>query len=243
MILTCSIEHDLTESERMVVDYINANEAIISELTISQIAEHAYCSMSTVSRAIRKCGYASLAEMRVKLSSAAKAQDESLLVNEILAKSYVECTRTIENIQTSAILKIVEYIRQANRIFIISSGSTVLVAQELEFHLQCQRCSVWTISDSRMQSQMDRFAKEGDLVIIISVANSTPELAIAAERSKQQGANVVVCCCKPNTPLEQFADVFLLGYSQPIFPNHIYGGTSRLALQIFVRTIVEYMGI
>lgn len=243
MILTCSIGHDLTESERMVVDYINANETIISELTISQIAEHAYCSMSTVSRAIRKCGYASLAEMRVKLSSVAKTQDESLLVNEILAKSYIECTRTIENIQTSSILKIVEYIRNANRIFIISSGSTVLVAQELEYHLQCQRCSVWTISDSRMQSQLDRFAKEGDLVIIISVANSTPELAIAAERGKQQGANVVVCCCKPNTPLEQFADVFLLGYSQPIYPNHIYGSTSRLALQIFVRTIVEYMGI
>lgn len=243
MILTCSIEHDLTESEKMVVNYINANESRISELTISQIAEHAYCSMSTVSRAIRKCGYASLAEMRVKLSSAAKTQDESLLVNEILAKSYIECTRTIENIQTSSILKIVEYIRNANRIFIISSGSTVLVAQELEYHLQCQRCSVWTISDSKMQSQLDRFAKEGDLVIIISVANSTPELAIAAERGKQQGANVVVCCCKPNTPLEQFADVFLLGYSQPIYPNHIYGSASRLALQIFVRTIVEYMGI
>ena len=226
MMLTCSIEYELTESEKMVVDYINANEAIIGDLTISQIAEHAYCSMSTVSRAIRKCGYASLAEMRVKLASAAKSQEQSLLVN----------------IQTSSIMKIVEYIRQANRIFIISSGSTVLVAQELEFHLQCQRCSVWTISDSRMQSQMDRFAREGDLVIIISVANSTPELAMAAERSKQQGAHVVVCCCKPNTPLEQFADVFLLGYSQPIYPNHIYGSTSRLALQIFVRTIIEYMG-
>ena len=68
----------------MVVDYINANEAIIGDLTISEIAEHAYCSMSTVSRAIRKCGYASLAEMRVKLASAAKSQEQSLLVNEIL---------------------------------------------------------------------------------------------------------------------------------------------------------------
>lgn len=242
MILACSIAHELTESEKMVMDYINANETAIGELTISQIAEHAYCSMSTVSRAIRKCGYSSLAEMRVKLSSAAASEKQSHLVNEILAKSYTECVRTIENIQTSSILKIVEYIRQANRIFIISSGSTALVAQELEFHLQCQRCSVWTISDSRMQSQMDRFAKENDLVIIISVANSTPELAMAAERSKQQGAKVVVCCCKPNTPLEQFADVFLLGYSQPIVPNHIYGSTSRLALQIFVRTIIEYMG-
>lgn len=241
MILACSIAHELTESEKMVVDYINANEAIIGDLTISQIAEHAYCSMSTVSRAIRKCGYASLAEMRVKLSSTT-SEKQAHLVNEILAKSYTECVRTIENIQTRSILKIVEYIRQANRIFIISSGSTALVAQELEFHLQCQRCSVWTISDSRMQSQMDQFAKENDLVIIISVANSTPELAIAAEQSKQRGAKVVVCCCKPNTPLEQFADVFLLGYSQPIVPNHIYGSTSRLALQIFVRTIIEYMG-
>ena len=50
MMLTCSIEYELTESEKMVVNYINANEAIIGDLTISQIAEHAYCSMSTVSR-------------------------------------------------------------------------------------------------------------------------------------------------------------------------------------------------
>ena len=41
--------------------------------------------------------------------------------------------------------------------------------------------------------------------------------------------------------LEEFSDITIYGHTQPIYPNRIFGGTSRLALMIITRTIVEYM--
>lgn len=243
MELNCRTDRKLTAAEQTVVDYISRNEHLVAELTITDIAERAFVSTATVSRAIRKCGYENLAELRYKIASQDKLQTNLILVNEILSKSYEECIKTLENIRIGAILQVAEYIRKANRIFIIGCGITSLVAQEFEFNLQCQGYHVWSISDSEIIKRMDKLVGKNDIVFIYSVANSTPELAIAAEHSKHKGAKVVVCCCKEGTPLENFADVFILGRTSMIAPNKLYGSTSRLALQIIMRTIVEYLAI
>ena len=59
--------------------------------------------------------------------------------------------------------------------------------------------------------------------------------------AKETGAKVVTCCCTKGTALDELSDIVLYGYTQPIYPNRIFGGTSRLALMIMTRTIVEYM--
>lgn len=241
MDINCRNDRKLTVAEQTVVDYIRQNEQLVAELTITDIAERAFVSPATVSRAIRKCGYESLTELRYKIAAQDKLRANLTLVNEILAKSYEECIRTLENIQINAIMRVADYIRKARRIFIIGCGITSLVAQEFEFQLQCQGYNVWSISDSEMLKRMDRLANEGDLVFIFSVANSTPELAVAAQLSKDKKARVVVCCCKEGTALEEIADEFILGYSSVIAPNYRYGSTSRVALQIITRTIIEYL--
>ena len=241
MVLNCRAGRKLTMTEQAVADYINQNEPLVAELTITDIAERAFVSPATVSRTIRKCGYESLTELRYKIASQDKLQENLVVVNEILAKSYEECIHTLENIQINAILRVADYIHNAKRIFLIGCGLTSLVAQEFEFQLQCQGYNVWMISDSEMLKRMDKLARDGDLVFIFSVANSTPELAIAARYSKEKNGKVVVCCCKKGTPLETYADVFILGCSSVISPNYMYGSTSRLALQIIARTIVEYL--
>ncbi len=43
------------------------------------------------------------------------------------------------------------------------------------------------------------------------------------------------------TVLDELCDLALYGYSQPIYPNRFFGGTSRIGLMIMTRTIVEYM--
>lgn len=240
MDMISSIE-TLTEAEQAVVACINKAGQNITEMNISDIASAAFVSISTVSRTIRKCGYGNLAEMRFKLSESNHEMESSNLINKVLATSYKECTTTIESIQIKSIFQIADYIKRAGKIFVVGRGLTSLVAQEFEFQLQCQRFPVWTISDSEMLKRMDRITRSGDLVIIFSVANSTPELAIAASLSKQNGANVVVCCCKKNTEIERLADVFVWGRSTPILPNKLYGSTSRLALHIISRTIIEYL--
>jgi DNA-binding MurR/RpiR family transcriptional regulator len=92
-----------------------------------------------------------------------------------------------------------------------------------------------------MMRKMDLFCSEKDLVFVLSVKNSTPELSIAMRLAKKNGAKVACCCCSEGTVLDELSDMMLYGYSQTVYPNRFFGGVSRTGLMIMTRTIVEYM--
>ena len=175
MKISCCDGRKLTATEQTAIDYINHNTELVAELSITEIAERAFVSTATVSRAIRKCGYENLMELRYKIASPDKMQHNLAQVNKILAKSYEECIKTIDNIRIPSVLSAAEYIRKAKRIFIVGCGVTYLVVQEFEFQLQCQGFHVWSISDSQMLKQLDKFVSDEDVVFVLSVANSPPE--------------------------------------------------------------------
>ena len=239
--MLCSPQTPLTDSERSAVDYINKQRCIINLLSIDDVAEGAFVSNATVSRAIRKCGFASFSEMKYRLSEDAKNNSSTYEMNRVLSKSYTECVETIKMIDIPSVIETVRMIRKASMIYLLANGLTALIANEFCIQLQCQKIKVCVISDSEMMRKMDLFATSNDLIFVLSVKNSTPELSIGTALAKRAGAKIVTCCCTRGTPLDELSDVTLYGYSQPIYPNRIFGGTSRLGLMIITRTIVEYM--
>ena len=241
MKIECLPGQKLTDSEQAVVDYIENQQCIIDLLSLEDIAKGAFVSNATVSRTIRKCGYSSFSEMKYRLSEDTKQHAQSQEMNRILSKSYTECVETIKRIDISAVLKMVKELRQASVIYLLANGLTALIANEFAIQLQCQKMKVCLITDSEMMKKIDLLANPTDLVLVLSVKNSTPELAIGLKLAKQAGAKTAVCCCTPGTVLDDLADTILYGYTQPIAPNRIFGGTSRLALMIMTRTIVEYI--
>lgn len=241
MKITCLPTDRLSDSERAVVEYINKQSCIINLLSIDDVAHGAFVSNATVSRAVRKCGFSSFQEMKFRLSEDAKQNTETSQMNRVLSMSYTECIETIKQIDIPSVIKSVELIRKAKVVYILANGLTALIANEFAIQLQCQKIRVCLISDSEMMRKMDLFATPDDLVFVLSVKNSTPELSIGVRLAKTAGASVVSCCCTRGTVLDELSDVMLYGYTQPIYPNRIFGGTSRLALMIMTRTIVEYM--
>ena len=242
MFLKCEQGCHLTTAEQLAIDYINENENIIAELTITDIARLAYVSPSAVSRAIRKCGVMNMTDMRCKLA-AGEVTKKNFVVNEILDKSYMDCVKTIERIDTAAILKVIELIHSARIIHVLAGGTTRLVAEEFEFQLQSQGYNAYLQCDSGVMKRMEGLVTSEDLVIIFTVRNDTPDLIIGAETVKKQGGTLVVCCCEEGTTLEQFADIMIYGYSQRIYPKRGFDTTSRLGLQVIVRSIVEYLAL
>lgn len=239
--MECLPQKPLTDSERAAIDYINKQKYIINLLSIEDIAAGAFVSNATVSRAIRKCGFSSFSEMKYRLSEEAKDNSETYEMNRVLSKSYTECVETIKRIDIPSVIKVAQMIREASLVYLIANGITSLIANEFAVQLQCQKIRVCVISDSVMMRKMDLFATENDLVFAISVKNSAPEVAIGARLARKKGAKVVSCCCTQGTELDEVSDVMLYGYSQPIYPNLLFGGASRLGLMIITRTIVEYM--
>ncbi len=237
----CFTEKQLTDSERAVIEYINRQQYIINLLSIEDVAQGAFVSNSTVSRAIRKCGFASFSEMKYRLSEKSESDSAEYKMNRVLSKSYAECVETIKQIDIGSVMEIARLIREASAVYLLANGLTALIANEFATQLQCQKIKVCVISDSEMMRKMDLFANKGDLAFVLSVKNSTPELSIGLRLARKVGAKTVGCCCTKGTALDELTDIMLYGYSQPIYPNRIFGGTSRLALMIMTRTIVEYM--
>ncbi|MBU5582069.1 MurR/RpiR family transcriptional regulator, partial [Enterococcus sp. S181_ASV_20] len=120
----------LSSSERTVIDFLNKNELLIPELSITKIAEKTYVSSATVSRTIQKCGFSGINELRYKISQQEEDKNSfnaPYVVNNILAKSYRECTQTIDGINSTTIYQIIEYIKSSQRIFIYARGFTCLL--------------------------------------------------------------------------------------------------------------------
>jgi len=242
MFLRCERNEHLSHAEQTAIDYINANVEKIGELTITEIAEKAFVSTSAVSRAIRKCGVANMTDMRYKLALGEVAK-KNYLVNTILEKSYTDCVKTLELMDTSSVLKVVELIHSARIIHVMAGGTTRMVAEEFAFQLQSQGFNAYVQCDAGVMKRMESLVTPDDLVIIFTVNNDSPDLIVGAETAKKQGAAVVTCCCKNGTTLEAYSDIMIYGYAQKIEPKRGFETTSRLGLQVIVRTIVEYLAI
>ena len=233
---------NLSESEKHVIDYLNDHEKELSDLSITMIAARTYTSLATVSRAIRKCGYNGISELRYSLQQRQPLYSpDSLSVNDILTQSLRECTRTIDNISIPSILKITEYIKSANRIFIYARGYTALVAEEFQHYLMLLGYNAFVMKDSIIMKRTDHLVKKDDMVIIISVRNTTPELAESAAMAKENGAKVVALVCVEGTSLEKYADVTVIGYDENVVDTMPVQSASRISLTIICHIITQYL--
>lgn len=241
--ITEELESGLTEAKRQVIEYINQHEDQFLKLTITELAEKSFTSPPTVSRAVRKCGYNGLSELRYKLSAMIEDMVEGEIVNEIFQKSVTECMKTIEILKAETILKVVRFIKTAQKIYIIARGSTAWIAKDVELQLQLLGYNAYMLSDSEVMKKSDKLFRHGDLIIIFSIKNSTPELLLTAQNAKKVGANVVTCCCLPKTDLEDYSDLSVLGYNQRNKTIEDFDIVSRLPLQIIARTLIDYLNL
>lgn len=239
--MQCLPDQPLSAAERSVVDYINKQRLIINLLSISDIAEGAFVSNATVSRAIRKCGFSSLSEMKFRMAEDDKTTPGAYEMNRILSRSYEECLETLKSIDIPTVVEVVRRLRRARRVFLLANGLTALIAEEFALQLQCQHVNAFVISDTEMMLRLGQLLDERDAVFVLSVKCSREELATGARSAKRQGATVMGACCTVGTPLDDVCELLVRGFAKEIQPNRSFGGVSRLGLLIITRTIVEYM--
>jgi len=231
----------LTHSERNVIQYINEHEEKIPEMSILDLAMESYTSSATVSRAIRKCGINGIAELRYIISTKLEQNSDSTVVNTIFQKFLTECSRTIDNIRISTITKLIHFIKEAERIFVVARGTTALIAEDFVLQLQLLGYHTFLLKDSEILKRTYKLFRQTDLIIIFTIKNSTPELAIAAQNAQSCHAKVVTCCCLPQADIYKYSDLVILGNDQNNQIIEDFAIVSRFSLHIISRTIVEYL--
>lgn len=156
-----TIYEQLSETERYIVDFISQNEDKISYLSITNIADKTFSSPATVSRTIQKCGFKGIAELRYLISKEDKDKSKNVspyAINKLLDKVYQESTQTIENIPIPAILKAIDHINNAEKIFIYARGFTAMFAEHFQMYLQLMGYNAVVVKDCKMDGTNKKFS-------------------------------------------------------------------------------------
>lgn len=236
-------KHPLTTAEIHVVDFINENIGKIASLSINDIAEGAFVSNATVSRAIRKCGFSSFIAARFHLAQEHAATDNQIQANRVLAECYDECVRTVEMINVNDIQATAQHIIQAPRVILLTRSISRGVAEYFCVQLISLKCNSMVICDSEIMERMDEFLKPDDMIIVLTLYNTTPDLTEAVKRARKVGCFVVTCCCRLGTDLQQLSDITIFGYSASKPGVRKAGFSSRIPLMIITRCIAQYIAL
>ena len=234
----------LPETQKYIVDFISENEEKILFLSITNIADKTFSSSATVSRTIQKCGFQGISDLRYRISQQSdnKNTEESPYANnKILDQIYQEATHTIDNLQITSILKTIEYIKSAEKIYLYARGFTVQIAEEFQMYLQLLGYHTILVSDVQWMKQTNKIVTNKDMIFIISNRNSTRALAESARMARRIGTKIVVCCCKSPTELEKYSDILLLGHSEIIMKSKGLISYSYISLMIIIEIIIKYL--
>lgn len=240
--INSEIMDKLSPTERQIVNFINAHEQQLSEMSIVDIAFETFSSPSTVSRAIRKCGINGFNELRYKLT--VPNENKALVsINEIMNKSLIEATYVLERMSLKDVLTIVNAISAAkhNKIYVFSRGLTANVAREFCFKLELLDYNVMETDDPKIMISLTKNLKKDQLVIIFSLNGTTEELLTSAKNAHLAGAKVITCCCSDRSPLLAYSAHYLIGYKHAHIAIKEFEVTSRLPLFIISRIIIDYL--
>lgn len=239
--ITNNIIENLTKTELTIIQYLNENEENLTNMSIVDIAFETFSSPSTVSRAIRKCGINGFNELRYRLELP-KKEKNLISINEIMKKTLVEANEVLQRISLKNVLDVVNEIsRYSNKqIYVFSRGPTEQVAKEFSFRLQLLGYNILTTEDPAIMVTLSEKIND-QLVILFSLNGKTKELIEVAKNCYLKRVKVIVITCAVDSPLLNYASLYLLGYSHKKIAIKEYDVTSRIPLFMLSRILVDYL--
>lgn len=83
--------------------------------------------------------------------------------------------------------------------------------------------------------------KTDDVLFILSLNGETPELVSAAYTAFSRGNRVITCCCNEKSKLFGYSTYSLVGYKHSHQAIKEFEVSSRIALHMICRIIIDYI--
>lgn len=205
-----------SDKEKNIADYVLEQSNTINNINISDLAKLTNTSGATITRFCKKIECDSFVDMKIKLSSLKRDEQEDK-EEGILSEVYSYYNKVIEgtkqSISKEQILKVVEEIKKAKKIYIYGVGSSGLTAIESMQRLLRMGFNVHSISDPHMMIINSSIVSEEDLVIGISISGETEEVVNSLRISKNNGARIVSITSFEDSPITKFGDINFIVYN------------------------------
>jgi DNA-binding MurR/RpiR family transcriptional regulator len=236
-------EREMTESERVVARWLEANLNQLAFSPAGQIARQCGVSESTVVRFARKLGYESYPAMQRQMQSAVQQQ---LSLRQKLAKSRATTTsdqvldrvfqtdienlkQTLQMVSPSEFQLAVRRLAEADHVGVIGLRASAGPASYLAFTLNLVRPRVTQIVNSS-GDLLDHLLDYGprDLVVLISIAKAAKKTIEAAQYCVGRGIPTIGITDWQHAPLAPYCDLCLKVSATGVFWES-YTGAVALA--------------
>ncbi|MBU5294144.1 MurR/RpiR family transcriptional regulator [Anaerosalibacter bizertensis] len=205
-----------SEKERMIANYIIKYSNTLRNININDLAKKTDTSNSTITRFCKKIGCESFIEMKMRLC-ASNSVENKLDTDDIFQKVYSYYNTTIsgtnEILDKKVVMRFLEEIKNADRIFIYGLGSSGLTAFEMKYRLQRMGMLVDAITDPHIMVMTSSLLTEDDMVIGISNSGSTVEVIKGLEEAKNNKAFVLAITSFDDSPINKYADLSIITYN------------------------------
>ncbi|MEU7475135.1 MurR/RpiR family transcriptional regulator [Lentzea sp. NPDC042327] len=212
----------LARAEQRVAKVVLENPATVAHRSITEVAEQAGTSETTVTRFCKAIGVGGYPELRIALAadtarSQARANhdmggdigpgdDLRQVVGKVAFADARAVEETAEQLDVESLAKVVEAVAGARRVDVYGFGASAFVAFDLQqkLHRIGLTCFAW--NDTHIALTSAAVLTEADVAVGISHTGSTSETVEALRVARETGATTVALTNFPRSPITEVSD-------------------------------------
>ncbi|MER7010643.1 MurR/RpiR family transcriptional regulator [Saccharopolyspora sp. NPDC000359] len=211
----------LARAEQRVANIVLADPASISRRSITEVAEAAGTSETTVTRFCKAIGVGGYPDLRIALaadtartstrdrelgSDIAPDDDLAQIIEKVGYADAKAVEETAGQLDAAVLQPLVEDVAQARRIDVYGVGASAFVALDLQqkLHRIGLTCFAWSDTHNALTSAA--VLREGDVAIGISHTGATTETVEALREARRRGATTAALTNFARSPITEVAD-------------------------------------
>jgi DNA-binding MurR/RpiR family transcriptional regulator len=238
--------YQLTATERKVADYVLAHSGQVQFMSITQLADECGTADASISRFCRSLKLKGFNAFKLELAQHAATAQVSDFANiatpdkETLEGRCKETGRlsqeavgqTIDLIRPEDIRKTVDLFEQANRIYCMGSGGSMIMAQECAHLFSTVSHKFQAVSDSHLQVSATAIMDPNDVIVLFSYSGATTGGLQILELAKTRGVHTILVTRYPKSPAAKLAEVVLRCGSNesPVQIGSVYAKVAQLVI-------------
>jgi len=215
----------LARAEQRVAKVVLENPATVAHRSITEVAEAAGTSETTVTRFCKAIGVGGYPELRIALAAdtaRTEARAERDLGGEIgpddeLAQVVTKVTfadaraveETADQLDVATLQQVVNVIAAAGRVDVYGVGASAFVALDLQQKLHRIGRVSFAWNDTHIMLTSAAVLGSGDVAVGISHTGATTDTVEALRTARQHGATTVALTNFPRSPISEVADLVL----------------------------------
>lgn len=247
--------HSLTRSGQRLADYILANAHDVQYMSISGLADNSGVSEASITRFCRSLGLSGYNSLKLALAKTDYVTDlgesshtsdtitskdsYSSIFHKLYKANILSLNETMELLNEEDISKAVDLISDAERVFCLGHGGSMVMAMEAWARFSTATSRFVHIEDSHMQVMQLALATEKDVILFFSYSGSTKDMEDIMQIAKERHISVILITHFPNSRAAGYADVVLLcGYNESPLQS---GSVAAKLGQLFIIECLFYV--